>query len=346
MALPARAEYFCRVVSLENIQQALAFARNQKLSITLLGGGSNIILAGNLPGLVIQVGLSGVNIESQSENTVWVTAGAGEVWHDFVISMLDKKYYGLENLSLIPGLVGAAPVQNIGAYGVELSDCFIALEAIEIATGEAVHFSRQDCQFAYRHSIFKEAPRDSYLITSVTLELQRLPTVEISYPALRTALESRLLANNDGSDLTKELVSLELVSPELVSPELVSEVVCNIRREKLPDPDREPNVGSFFKNPVLSRAQAELLADQYEDLVMYEQGDEQVKIPAAWLIERAGWKGVNVGTCGVHSQHALVLTHSGGARGSDILLLAEQIVADIKQRFNIELEMEPRVIGT
>ena len=329
MALPARAEYFCRVVSLGDIQQALAFVRDRQLCITLMGGGSNIILAGDLPGLVIQVALSGVNIESHGENAVWVTAGAGEVWHDFVISMLDKKYYGLENLSLIPGLIGAAPVQNIGAYGVELSDCFIALDAIEIATGEAVHFSRQDCQFAYRHSIFKDEPRDAYLITSVTLELQCLPSVEIRYPGLRTALEARLF-NQDESGIT---------------PELVCETVCDIRREKLPDPELAPNVGSFFKNPLLSRAQADRLADQHEGLVMYEQGDGQVKIPAAWLIERAGWKGVNVGTCGVHSQHALVLTHSGAARGSDILLLADQIVADIKQRFNIELEMEPRVIG-
>ena len=329
MVLPARAEYFCRVVSLDDIQQALAFAHNRQLCITLLGGGSNIILAGDLPGLVIQVALSGINIESQGENTVWVTAGAGEVWHDFVLAMLDKKYYGIENLALIPGLVGAAPVQNIGAYGVELSDCFIALEAIEFATGKAVHFTRQDCQFAYRHSIFKDQPRDAYLITSVTLELQRRPAVEVGYPALQNALEARLL-NQDASGIT---------------PELVCETVCNIRREKLPDPKIDPNVGSFFKNPLLSRAQADLLADQYEGLVMYGQDDDQVKIPAAWLIERAGWKGVKVGNCGVHPQHALVLTHSGGARGSDILLLANQIIADIKQRFNIDLEMEPRVVG-
>ena len=310
---------------MEDIQQALSFARHRQLPVTVLGGGSNIVLAGDLPGLVMQVGLSGISIEEQQDNTVLATAGAGEVWHDFVLNMLAQQCYGIENLSLIPGLVGAAPVQNIGAYGVELSDCFVALDAIEIASGEVTHFTRRDCRFAYRHSIFKAQYRDAYLITAITLRLQREPTVESSYPAL-----SEALARYPKADIT---------------PLLVSETICQIRRDKLPDPALEPNVGSFFKNPLISRTQAETLAAQYTDLVMHPQSDGQVKIPAAWLIERAGWKGVTTECCGVHKHHALVLTHNGNADGRDILILAEKIVADIQQRFNIELEMEPRVLG-
>jgi len=325
LALPAKAEFFCRIETMEDIQQALSFAEQRQLPVTVLGGGSNIVLAGDLAGLVVQVALLGISIEAQEDNTVLVTAGAGEVWHNFVRNMLAQQCYGLENLSLIPGLVGAAPVQNIGAYGVELSDCFVALDAIDIASGEVTHFTRQDCQFAYRHSIFKTHYRDAYLITAITLRLQREPAVESSYPALREAL-----ASYSKTDLT---------------PQLISETICQIRREKLPDPALEPNVGSFFKNPLLSSTQAETLAAQYADLVMYPQADGQVKIPAAWLIERAGWKGVTTGCCGVHKHHALVLTHSSNANGRDLLKLAEQIVADIRQRFNIELEMEPRVLG-
>ncbi len=325
MALPGSAEYYCEVEGIEEIRQALSFAHQRQLPISVLGGGSNIVLAGDISGLVIKVGLKGVSVEPQNDDTVLVTAQAGEVWHDLVLRMLDQGYYGIENLSLIPGLVGAAPVQNIGAYGVELSDCFVALNAIEIATGKLVRFSREDCQFAYRHSIFKADCRNTYLIVSVTLVLQCKSAVNTSYPALQKALLS--YADRD------------------VTPKLVSTTVCNIRRAKLPNPAIESNVGSFFKNPLITLKAAEILMESYADIVTYSQVDDSVKVSAAWLIEQAGWKGVKVGDCCVHPQHALVLSHNGNATGRDILALAEQIKLDIGQRFNIELEIEPQVLG-
>lgn len=276
MALSARAKYFCRVNTRADIQQALAFAHQRQLPISVLGGGSNIILAGNVSGLVIQVALTGIRTEIKDKNTVLVRAGAGEVWHDLVLNMVAQGYYGIENLSLIPGLVGAAPVQNIGAYGVELSDCFVSLEAISTTTGEVVDFSTQDCQFAYRHSVFKAKHRDAYIITSLTLALHRQAKVNINYPALRAALD-------DQAEIT---------------PRVVSETVCRVRREKLPDPATEPNVGSFFKNPVISQIQAGQLTGRYPDLVTYTQSNGLLKIPAAWLIDKAGWRGIRLGNCG------------------------------------------------
>lgn len=323
MALSARAEYFCRVINCAEIQRALEFARQRQLPVSVLGGGSNIILAGNINGLVIQVALTGISIESKGKDTVLVSAAAGEVWHDLVLTMVAQGYYGIENLSLIPGSVGAAPIQNIGAYGVELSDRFVSLEAISIATGELTRFSAQDCQFAYRHSVFKAQHRDAYIITSVTLALRRQAEIDSRYPALRAALGDQIE----------------------ITPQLVSETVCRIRREKLPDPAIEPNVGSFFKNPVISQIQAKQLTAQYPDLVTHAQSDHQLRVPAAWLIEKAGWKGVRRGNCGVHPQHALVITQFGNATGGEILNLAKQIGIDIKRRFGIELEMEPRILG-
>lgn len=324
-ALPGRAEYFCRVETDEHLLQALTFARLRQLPVSVLGEGSNIVLAGDLKGLVIQMGLRGVKAVEQGKELVLVTAAAGESWRDLVTDLLDKGYYGLENLALIPGLVGAAPIQNIGAYGVELSDFLVSLEAVTITSGEARCFQREECCFAYRDSIFKGALRDACIITSVTLSLHRQPKVNIGYPALKAALEP--------------------YTEDQIRPELVGQVVSEIRRQKLPDPASEPNVGSFFKNPVIDGRQAAELSQYYPDLVQYPWADGTVKIPAAWLIERAGWKGHRAPHCGVHPGHALVLTQFGEARGRDVLNLAAEIVADIKQRFAIELEVEPRILG-
>lgn len=325
MALPARAEFFCRAETLEDIRQALSFAHQRQLEVVVFGGGSNIILAGDVSGLMIMVAIQGVTIDEQADNTALVTAGAGENWHSLVVKMLAEKLYGIENLVLIPGLVGAAPIQNIGAYGVELSNCIVGLEAIEIRTGKVTHFTSEACEFAYRHSAFKAELHNLYIITSVTIKLSRESKPETSYPALQQELAKR-----HGQEIT---------------PELVGEVVADIRRSKLPDPATDPNVGSFFKNPVISTEQAKVLTSQHPRLVSYPQNDGRVKIPAAWLIEHAGWKGVTIGHCAVHQHHALVLTHSGGASGRDILALADQIIEDINKRFNIELELEPQVIG-
>lgn len=355
MGLPAQAEYFCRVASLDDLQEALSFSRSRRLPLTVLGGGSNIIFAGDVAGLVVQIALPGMATRPQHDaaDTVLATAGAGEVWHEFVLNMLAQHCYGLENLALIPGLVGAAPVQNIGAYGVELSDIFVALDAVEIASGQVVRFTRTDCQFGYRHSVFKENLRDAYIITAVTLRLRHQPRVNIGYPALRQVF-GRSDAQTFDRLYEQSVESLSDQSPREmlmdsagleITPQRVCEAVCRIRRERLPDPDVEPNVGSFFKNPIVSAAEAEALAAQYADIALYRQPGGLVKIPAAWLIERAGWKGLSKGECRVHERHALVLTHSGKATGADILALAGAIVADIKQRFSISLEMEPHVLG-
>ena len=325
LALPGRAEYFCAVKSVDDLRLALAFARQRTLPVSVLGEGSNIVLAGDVKGLVIQVGLRGIQTVEQCRGSVLVTAAAGERWRDLVNDMLERGYYGLENLSLIPGLVGAAPIQNIGAYGVELGDVLVHLEAVEIASGELRRFERDECSLGYRDSIFKGALRDAYVITSVTLSLHLEPRVNTRYPALQAALAQ--------------------YAEDRICPELVAQEVIRIRRQKLPDPAGEPNVGSFFKNPVVDERQARDLNERFPDLVHYPQSDGLVKIPAAWLIERAGWKGHRAQHCGVHPGHALVLTQYGAAKGGDVLDLATDIVADIERRFGIHLEMEPRVLG-
>ncbi len=324
-ALPGRAEYFCRVESAGELHQALAFARQRRLPVSVLGEGSNIVLAGDLKGLVIQMGLRGVQVVEQSRTRVLVTAAAGEPWRDLVTELLEQGCYGLENLALIPGLVGAAPIQNIGAYGVELNDFLVSLEAVEISSAEVRQFNREQCGLAYRDSIFKGALRDAYIITSVTLSLHREPRVNISYPALKVALAE--------------------YPEDKIRPDLVCETVSRIRRQRLPDPASEPNAGSFFKNPVINAKRARDLRERYPDMVQYPQVDGAVKIPAAWLIEHAGWKGRRAPHCAVHADHALVLTQFGDARGRDVLDLAGEIVADIDQRYGIRLEMEPRVLG-
>lgn len=325
LALPGVAEYFCEVTNLDELRDALAFSRERALAVTPWGGGSNIVLAGDIRGLVMRIALKGIVVTEQANDSVLVKVGAGEVWHDLVCTMLRRHYYGLENLSLIPGLVGAAPMQNIGAYGAEISDSLVELEAVNIATGELRHFSREQCKFGYRNSVFKNELRDAYVITAVTLCLQKTPHLNIEYPALRQAV-------------------MALQTPRLTA-ELIAGTVCNIRRQKLPDPLIEPNVGSFFKNPVVPAAQGRRLQGQFPDIVLFPQVDSRVKIAAAWLIDRAGWKGRLGDRCRVHPGHALVLSNTGAASGADILALAGSIAADVEQRFGIALEMEPRVLG-
>jgi UDP-N-acetylmuramate dehydrogenase len=229
--------------------------------------------------------------------------------------------YGLENLALIPGKVGAAPIQNIGAYGVELSDVFTSLSAIEIATGNLVQFNAQDCQFAYRSSIFKQGGLDQYIIVSLCLELSKIPIVHAEYPALKAALKGRD-----------------------ANPEAVFEAVCRIRREKLPDPAEIPNVGSFFKNPMIKVSARDQLLAKYPSMPSYSQSGGLIKIPAAWLIEQCGYKGRRQGNVGVHNKQALVLVNFQGD-GTELLALARNIQTDVKARFGIDLVVEPRIYG-
>ena len=333
LALPGQAEFFIRVSNNEQLAEALAHARTNKLRVTVLGGGSNVVLASDIPGLVIQMATRGIERCEQGGNskTVRWTAAAGENWHQFVQHTLAKKSYGLENLSLIPGLVGAAPIQNIGAYGLEISDRFVSLQALEISTGNTVRFSKSDCQFGYRESVFKQSAAGQFVVTSVTLALSEQPNVDISYPALAAALSA---------------TSTPGKPQEEFKPQQISEAVCRIRQQKLPDPAVQPNAGSFFKNPVISKDRWQLLREKHPQLPGYPQPDGSVKLPAAWLIDQAGWKGAAGQSCGVHREHALVLVNSGACSGRQLLQLAADIIVDIERRFGILLVVEPQVLGS
>lgn len=322
LALPGRAEYFCSVTDEQQIAQALDYARTHGLQVTALGGGSNLVLAGDIAGLVIYLDLKGISCVQKQEDTVHIEFAAGENWHQAIEHCLQQGWYGLENLSLIPGNMGAAPIQNIGAYGVELCDCFVALRAIDIATGEPVTMDKLACEFGYRDSIFKHRYKNRYLITQVTLALSVRPRVNIQYPALAEALSAE----------------------HQPSPERVSATVCAIRRAKLPDPAQLPNAGSFFKNPVVAAELLEPLLAANPNMPYYSMPGGGAKIPAAWLIDQAGFKGMRSGNVGVHAHQALVLINLGGT-GAELLALANRIQSEVLQQFSIALEIEPRIYG-
>lgn len=323
LAVPAVAHYFVSVQSDDELREALAFAKTEKLPLMILGGGSNIVLREDFPGLVIHLKTRGLDVVAENNEWAWLKAAAGENWHQLVEFSLDNGYYGLENLSLIPGSVGAAPIQNIGAYGVELKDIFSELTALNVQSGLLVTFTNESCQFGYRDSIFKQAMKDQYIITSVTLKLGRKPQLNLQYPALRAAL-----ANIPDGEIT---------------PEQVSAAVIAIRQSKLPDPQQIPNAGSFFKNPIIPIEKFEVLKQQFPALISYPVNSRQVKLAAGWLIEQAGWRGRGGDGVRVHSDQALVLTNPGKRSGAAVLQVADQIVAAVMVMFGVQLELEPRI---
>jgi len=332
LALQAKAEYFCSISELDELFEALTFARNRGLAVTALGGGSNIVLAGDIAGLVIQLNLRGVSYWLDSaNNAVEVTWGAGENWHQQVLHSLEQGWYGLENLSLIPGTMGAAPIQNIGAYGVDLADLFVSLRALDLLSGELVSFDRDQCQFGYRDSLFKQAGRDRYIITDITLRLSTEPCVNTSYPPLSAAVD--------------EYCAEHHLPPESVTPKIISQLVCSIRQQKLPDPNLLPNAGSFFKNPLLDYQQLAALLEQFPQMPHYPQTDGSAKVPAAWLVEQSGLKGAVRGRAAVHDQQALVLVNRGDASGAELMSLAAEVCEAVAQGFGVNLEIEPRVYG-
>lgn len=347
LALPSKAEHFCEITSETELCEALAWAREKQLSITLLGGGSNVVLAGDLAGLVIHIAILGVElvtgeeVPSESYQRI-VRVGAGENWHQLVLYTLKQGWYGLENLSLIPGLTGAAPIQNIGAYGVELSDRFHSLEAIDLSSGESITMTLSDCQFGYRDSFFKGAGRDQYAITAINLLLSSKSDLCLEYPALKTYLETKSLERESLETEGLEGKRLGNKSIASVTPKQVSDAVCEIRRTKLPDPKDIANAGSFFKNPVISSEQMKVLQKQYPKLVSYDQPNGSKKLAAGWLVEQAGWKGVEQSGVGVHNKQALVLVNYQGT-GQALLSLAGDIQASVAEKFGITLEIEPRV---
>ncbi len=323
LGLPTRARYLIQAGCLKDVQEALAFARTRELPLIPLGEGSNVVFSGDLNAVVLRMAIASKSVVSTLGDHIIVESGAGENWHNFVRWTLSQQAYGLENLSLIPGTVGAAPIQNIGAYGVELKDVFHSLQAIDCHTGGIVRFNRDDCAFDYRDSVFKGRCRDCYVITSLQLKLNTRLTPRLDYANLRDRIEKKALKSG-------------------LSAELISDVICDIRREKLPDPKELGNVGSFFKNPQVSASKVQQLKARYPDLVAFP-ADEQWKLAAGWLIDKAGLKGVRKGAVGTHKQQALVLVNHGGATGQEVLCFSDTIQAQVHARFGVLLEREPRV---
>jgi len=290
----------------------------------VLGGGSNILFAGDVEGTVILNRVSGKRIVEDSDDTVVLEVCAGENWHELVLWSLEQGLSGIENLALIPGLAGAAPIQNIGAYGVELADVLDSLQALDLESGTLHEFNHSDCRFAYRDSIFKSPQADRYLVTLIRLRLQRQFAARLEYAGLE-----------------EELYAMGVENP---SAKQVSEAVIRIRKRKLPDPAVIGNAGSFFKNPLVSRKLADLLKKDFAELPVHPLNTEQAKLSAAWLIETCGWKGRSMGQAGVSEQHALVLVNREKATGLDLLALAEAIRESVQNKFGIELQIEPRIV--
>lgn len=316
------ASRFISVTSLEDLKEVLS--KNYSEDLFILGGGSNMLLTKDIEATVLHVNLKGKEILSQTEDEVLVKINAGENWHETVLFTLENNWGGLENLSLIPGNTGTAPIQNIGAYGVELKDSFVSCEAIDIQTLEMVTFDREACKFGYRDSIFKSEVKDKYIITSITFRLtRRNHSLHTGYGTIEEAL-----------------TEMGIDSPTIRD---VSAAVIKIRKQKLPDPKILGNSGSFFKNPVVSTEDLAKIKTNYPEIPFYIISEDEVKIPAGWLIDKAGLKGFREGDAGVHQHQALVLVNYGSATGKDILNLAESIQNKIKSQFGIELQPEVNI---
>lgn len=316
------ARYFIDVHNDAEVRQALADAEQRQVPVLVIGGGSNLLLTADVQALVMRMASRGVRILADDGQRVIVEAEAGEPWHPFVQWSLAQGLAGLENLSLIPGTVGAAPMQNIGAYGVEIKDVFAGLTALDRETGEVREFTLGECRFAYRDSVFKQHP-GRWLILRVRFALSRAMQAHLDYGPVRQRLSEQGIGQPTAQN--------------------VSDAICSIRREKLPDPVELGNAGSFFKNPVVAAVLADKIRLQYPGLVAYPQADGQVKLAAGWLIEQAGWKGHREGDAGVHRLQSLVLVNYGQASGLQLHQLAQKIQADILERFDVRLEMEPNL---
>ncbi len=322
LAIDVSARFLAEINKPSDVVDALELAKFNDWPVCFLGGGSNMVLTEDIDGLVMHCRLKGISTEQQGDDML-VTAQAGENWHDLVQYCLAHQYFGLENLSLIPGTVGAAPIQNIGAYGVELNEVFESLYGWDIELQQWRTLSAADCQFSYRNSVFKQDLKHRFFITAVTLRLSLKDNPTINYAALQ-----------------QHFVSAGITSPTAAQ---VSAAVIAIRQSKLPDPSMLANAGSFFKNPVISQQQQQQLLSQYPDMVCYPQDNGQVKIAAGWLLENAGWKGKTLGPVGMHDQQALVLINYQQGDGQAVLALARAIQQDIKARFSIELDIEPQI---
>lgn len=321
--IDAKAESYCDINSIVALKNVLTEHYNKPLFI--LGGGSNMLLTKNIDALVLHINLKGIEVVSETENTVIIKAMAGENWHNFVIWCLEHNYGGIENLSLIPGNIGTAPIQNIGAYGVELKDVFVSCDAINIENQSKRTFTKADCNFGYRESIFKQELKGQFIITSVNIELTK---------------SNHQLYTNYG------VIKNELETNGIEEPTIqhISDAIISIRQSKLPDPKEIGNSGSFFKNPIISAEEFSKLEQNFPEVPSYKITENEIKVPAGWLIEKAGFKGKRFNNYGVHKKQALVLVNYGNATGQEIFELAQLIQKTIKRLFNIEIETEVNII--
>jgi UDP-N-acetylmuramate dehydrogenase len=322
--IAAKAEALARFRDAHQLRTLLAAPELAGMPRMILGGGSNVLFTRDWPGAMLLNEVPGLDVVREDDEQVWLKAGAGVVWHDLVMHTVAKGWGGLENMSLIPGKVGAAPMQNIGAYGVELKDTFDALEALKVDDGSVVTFRKDDCRFGYRESYFKREGKDRFVILNVTFRLGKRQVLNTSY-----------------GNIAQELAKRGITAPTLRD---VSDAVIAIRSSKLPDPRVLGNAGSFFKNPVVPAALADRIRAQYPDVSAYPAGEGQVKLAAGWLIEKAGWKGFREDGCGVHKDQALVLVNHGGATGRNIFDLSTRILQSVHERFGVELEREVNII--
>jgi len=324
--IDVKAKKFVEVADLNDLRSLINLDVFVKNDFFVLGGGSNVLFKDDYEGLIVKNNIGGIEVEETAgEDEVIVTTGAGVVWNDLVLFCIDRNYGVIENLSLIPGSVGAGPIQNIGAYGVELKDSFHSLQAIDIETGELRTFLKEECQFAYRNSIFKKKLKGKVIIISVSLKLRKAEVPDTSYGAIRDELADMGITGQ--ADIRS-----------------VGVAVSSMREKKLPDPEVNGNAGSFFKNPVIPLVTFKNLKQYYPDIPSYEADPGFLKVPAGWLIEQCGWKGRRVGNAGVHDKQALVIVNYGDAIGSEILELAEAVKASVKDKFGIDLEMEVNVL--
>ncbi|TCJ19366.1 UDP-N-acetylmuramate dehydrogenase [Flaviaesturariibacter flavus] len=319
--IDARARYFAAFTGTQGLRALLEALPEGPLLV--LGGGSNVLLTGDFPGTVLRNEIGGIETVDEDEEYVFVRAGGGVNWHQFVLHCIRNDYAGVENLSLIPGSVGASPMQNIGAYGVEIKDVFHELEAVEISSGKTVRFTHADCHFGYRESVFKNIHKGRFIITSVTYRLRKIPVFHTEYGAIKQELEKMGVTR--------------------LSIAAVSQAVINIRTSKLPDWNEIGNAGSFFKNPQVSLEKYAELKAGWPDIVAYPQ-DAGMKLAAGWLIEQCGWKGYREGDAGCFPKQALVLVNYGNATGNEIRTLSEQIIRSVEEKFGVTLEREVNIV--
>jgi UDP-N-acetylmuramate dehydrogenase len=326
--IDVNARYFCEVENVEDLKTVISseiFRNNPHL---ILGNGANILFTKNFDGFVVKPVFKGIEIVGETDDEIFIKVQAGEIWHDFVMYCCEKKWNGLENLAYIPSSVGASPIQNIGAYGVEIKDVLDSLEALNLETKHIEIFQNSDCKFDYRESVFKHEHKGKYVICSVTFRLSKLPKFNTDYTAI--------------NDELKRLASTSLSDRTELSAKKIAEAVTNIRKSKLPETSEIGSAGSFFKNPTVPDEIFQLLKNQFPNMVAYPT-NSGMKLAAGWLIEQAGWKGFREGDAGVHAQQALVLVNHGNATGVEILNLAQRIINSVKSKFGVELMPEVNI---